>query len=1589
MSPEQALQAAQAFIAITYPVASHNDTKTVAAARQSSRAVQQVRPLVEEGQNIGYVADLDGTGYVLLSADDGAPPIKCHSEEGSFDRLPPGFLAVLKLELAEDLSVLAEMNQAKRTAGKTAGIVSTEYTAQWQELLNPGLTSKTTTPALFAAAGTYLLTTKWDQGSPYNYYCPVASGGPGGRAWAGCSAVPFAQIIRYWGYPRAVLADHTYSDNEGACTGSHSISDAGMSDYQWANMPASLSASSSTAQKQAMGQLIYHAAVALESDFEHDGTAASMGRVQTVFRDFFSYACNDIAWRSSFTDADWYGQIVADITANKPIYYAMWTADFQSGHALVCDGYRSGNQVHFNLGWGSSSAYDPSGTWYSLDSVVTGTYKWTEHGAVFGITPNDAVVAYRSHAIDDDDSGSSSGNGDGVANPGEDIELKVKLSNRGSSVAHNVGAVISTTDRYVDITDDDLSWGDIDAGASDEASDFDFVVAANCPSGRAIKFTLSITADEGAWSETFTIIVDGYPELSYDGHRIDDDTSTSSGNNDGRVNPGETIEMPLTLHNAGFGGANDIEAILTTSDPYITITDEDVTWSAIPAGSTEEARDFDFVVAAGCPVGHWVVFNLEITADEGSWNDSFQVLVDGEPSLAVAPAITNVSAAAGSGKRIGVSANVPWTAAENQSWIMIATGGAGSGNGTITFNVEANSGVIRFGAITVTGGGLSRTCTVVQAGLRAYPLGTPWPLPGAVEAENFDLGGSGVAYGDATPANEGGQYRTGEGVDIANDAGAGNGRVVGWTSAGEWLEYTVSLSASGTYALETRVAAVGAGGQFRILVNGEDKTGLLAVPNTGAWNAYQTVSKGGVALSSGIQTVRVEMVTAGPSGNVGAFDWFRVAAETPVVQTAYPSGTPWPLPGTVEAENFDQGGAGAAYGDATPANEGGQYRTGESVDIANDAGAGNGRVVGWTSAGEWLEYTVSLSASGTYALETRVAAVGAGGQFRILVNGVDKTGLLAVPNTGAWNAYQVVQKTGVALSSGIQTVRVEMVTAGSGGHVGAFDWFRVAGASPVLAISPSSASVSAEASNGRQIAVTANLAWTAATNVPWIQITSGFAGTTDGTVTYGVVANGGATARTGAVIVAGGGFSRTCAVVQAGSAAAVPILVEAEDFANGGQGAAYNDTTPANEGRAYRTGEGVDIAADVGAGNGHVVGWTPAGEWIQYVVNVTVAGIYTLETRVAGVGAGGQFRIVVNGVDKTGLLAVPNTGAWNAYQVVQKTDVSLSSGIQTVRVAMATAGPSGHVMAFDWFRLVPVSMPVQTAYPNGTPWPLPGTVETENFDNGGQGLAYGDTTSGNAGGAYRVGEGVDIARDTDAGGGHVVGWNPAGEWLEYTVSLSASGTYALETRVAAVGAGGQFRILVNGVDKTGLLAVPNTGAWTAYQTVSKGGVALSSGIQTVRVEMVTAGPSGHVGAFDWFRVASAARRAPSTSDAVAAMEELPLPVEVRSSQEDQQPGEGWLAVDGDVKTTWPVVPSAGGGWLVLTYDPQIALNGLAIDWASDSPTNSQFLYSLDADTWIELVLPLTNGPVNLNHLWLLFPGDELGKAPAIREIRVE
>ena len=107
---------------------------------------------------------------------------------------------------------------------------------------------------------------------------------------------------------------------------------------------------------------------------------------------------------------------------------------------------------------------------------------------------------------------------------------------------------------------------------------------------------------------------------------------------------------------------------------------------------------------------------------------------------------------------------------------------------------------------------------------------------------------------------------------------------------------------------------------------------------------------------------------------------------------------------------------------------------------------------------------------------------------------------------------------------------------------------------------------------------------------------------------------------------------------------------------------------------------------------------------------------------------------------------------------------------------------------------------------------------------------------------------------SDTGGGYLVGWVAAGEWLNYTVNVAVAGTYAIDLRVASNGAGGTFHIEVNGVNKTGAISVPSTGGWQTWQTITKTGVTLSAGQQVIRVVMDSIGASGAVANFNWFGI---------------------------------------------------------------------------------------------------------------------------------------
>jgi hypothetical protein len=152
---------------------------------------------------------------------------------------------------------------------------------------------------------------------------------------------------------------------------------------------------------------------------------------------------------------------------------------------------------------------------------------------------------------------------------------------------------------------------------------------------------------------------------------------------------------------------------------------------------------------------------------------------------------------------------------------------------------------------------------------------------------------------------------------------------------------------------------------------------------------------------------------------------------------------------------------------------------------------------------------------------------------------------------------------------------------------------------------------------------------------------------------------------------------------------------------------------------------------------------------------------------------------------------------------------------------------------------------------------IPGLIETEYFDNGGQGISYFDNDIANLGGFYRNTR-VDITTVAEDDGyhfaGYQIGWVKAGEWLEYMSNVVSSGTYTLEARVASAGTGGTFHVNFGGMNKTGSLAIPNTGGWDTWTTLRKK-VTLTAGNNQMHILMDSNGSTGYVGNFDYIRLA--------------------------------------------------------------------------------------------------------------------------------------
>ena len=308
--------------------------------------------------------------------------------------------------------------------------------------------------------------------------------------------------------------------------------------------------------------------------------------------------------------------------------------------------------------------------------------------------------------------------------------------------------------------------------------------------------------------------------------------------------------------------------------------------------------------------------------------------------------------------------------------------------------------------------------------------GISWPVPGRIEAEDFDTGGMQEAYYDTSSDAYNGQYRTNEYVDIETRGGSSQGYAVDMYQT-EWLEYTIEVATSAVYDVALRFQnRLPYPGVARLYVDGNEVTGSggLSLACPGANDIWMTGVIQGVPLTQGEHVLRVKMMEAS-----GVFlDYLELGA--PGSFEPEPKG-PHPgqhrAPGRIEAEDFDTGGPAVSYHETTAGNAGGAYRTNDHVDIYERGGSSQGYAVDMYQT-EWMEYTIEVATGAVYDVALRFQnIIGYPGVARLYVDGNEVTGSggLSLACPGANDIWMTGVIQGVPLTQGEHVLRVKMMEA--------------------------------------------------------------------------------------------------------------------------------------------------------------------------------------------------------------------------------------------------------------------------------------------------------------------------------------------------------------------------------------------------------------------------------------------------------------------------------------------------------------------------------------------------------------------------------
>ncbi len=334
VSPEQALNEAAAFVA-----------QKQGAGRPLKMASHAQRLKSEAQMGYYYVFNIGvDQGFVIVSGDDRTAPILGYSDQGRFDssRLPVNMRSWLE-GYAEQMRILDEMtdDQARKSLVAPRSAVSVP-------------TRNSIAP---------LITTRWDQASPYWNECPefmsITEAGDtvGDLAFTGCVATSMSQIMKFYNWPPKTTKDiPSYDlvipgDNYSYATQPTDLLP--VTTFDWEHMRDSYTGSEDEVSKTAVAHLMVYVGHAVKSQYGVSSTGAYTDDIPKGFTEYFAYdkSTIQIKFRTDFTQEAWNELVYQELASGRPMIYN-GTAGSGGGHSFVCDGYEYGDYFHINWGWG-------------------------------------------------------------------------------------------------------------------------------------------------------------------------------------------------------------------------------------------------------------------------------------------------------------------------------------------------------------------------------------------------------------------------------------------------------------------------------------------------------------------------------------------------------------------------------------------------------------------------------------------------------------------------------------------------------------------------------------------------------------------------------------------------------------------------------------------------------------------------------------------------------------------------------------------------------------------------------------------------------------------------------------------------------------------------------------------------------------------------------------------------------------------------------------------------------------------------------------------------------------------------------------